>query len=272
MIEGQISVIMAVYNTEKTLRQCIDSVLSQSYRNWKLIICNDCSTDKTADILEEYANRYPDKIVVIENNVNSKLSFSLNHCLEFAEGEYCARMDGDDYISPDRFEKQYNYLKSHSEIDLVGSLILEFEDKTKRTRLYNYKEFPDRYDLRKGPCFAHASIMTYTKVLKELGYTVSKRTQRSQDYDLWFRFFASGYKGANIQEVLYYVRNDECTYFRRKPSLYFWAVVTRLKGFKLLHYPIYYYGYAFLPIFAFFRNEIRKTGAKVHLKISKKRI
>jgi glycosyltransferase EpsE len=261
---------MAVYNNEKTLRRSIDSVLDQTYQNWKFIICNDSSTDKTAEILDEYANKYPDKFLIIKNEVNSKLAFSLNRCLEYAQGEYCARMDGDDYISPKRFEKQVEYLKRHPEIKLVGTFMQGFDDEGKFTRIYPYKEFPNKYDLKRGPCFAHASIMIYTKVLKELCYVVSNRTKRSQDYDLWFRFFAAGYKGANIQEALYFVREDEYAFLRRKPSLYFWAVITRFKGYKLLHYPFYYYGYAVFPVLSFFKNEIRKTVSKVRLKKKKR--
>lgn len=264
MIKGQISILMAVYNAESTLRESIDSVLAQTYTNWKFIICNDCSTDSTADILEEYVNKYPDKFVVIKNKVNLRLAASLNNCIEYADGEFAARMDGDDYISPDRFEKQVSFLKSHPDIDLVGTFMQAFDDKGLQ-RIIQYKEFPDKYDLRKGPVFSHASIMTYTTIYKELKYVVSKRTRRSQDYDLWFRFYAAGYKGANIQEPLYFVREDEYAFLRRKPSLYFWAIVTRLKGFRELHYPIQYYGYAFLPIIAFLRNEIRKARARLSL-------
>ena len=134
-------------------------------------------------------------------------------------------------------------------------------------RVIEYKEFPDKYDLRFGPCFSHASIMTYTEVYKKVGgYIVSPRTMRSQDYDLWFRFYAKGFQGANLQEALYFVREDEYAFLRRKAKLYLWVVVTRWKGFRSLHYPIHYYIYVLSPIFALARNEIRKIKARVRLK------
>lgn len=263
MIKGQVSVIMAVYNCGELVKQSIDSILAQTYTNWKFIICNDCSTDNTVEIIQEYVDKYPDKFVLIHNEKNSRLAASLNHCLEYADGEFCARMDGDDYVAPDRFEKQVKFLREHPEIQLVGTLMQAFDDNGDLGRIIPYEEFPDKYALRFGPCFSHASIMTYTKVYKELGgYTVSKRTVRSQDYDLWFRFYAKGFKGANLQEPLYFFREDANSFLRRKPNLYLWAVVTRWKGFRMLHYPIYYYWKVLLPLAALVRNEIRKLRAK----------
>ena len=128
------------------------------------------------------------------------------------------------------------------------------------------EKYPDKFSLRFGPCFSHASIMTYTKVYNEIGgYTVSKRTMRSQDYDLWFRFFAKGFIGANLQEPLYFFREDENAFLRRKPNLYLWAMVTRWKGFRLLNYPIKYYWRVLTPFVALFRNEVRKFKAKMSL-------
>lgn len=266
MIKGQISVIMAVYNCGELVRTSIESILAQTYTNWKMIICNDCSTDNTVGIINEYAEKYPDKFLIIHNNKNLRLAASLNHCLEYSDGEFCARMDGDDYVAPDRFEKQVNYLRKHPEIDLVGTFMQTFDDNGNLGRIIPYQEFPKKEILRFGPCFAHASIMTYTKVYNEVeGYTVSQRTMRSQDYDLWFRFFAKGFKGANIQEPLYFFREDANAFLRRKPRLYLWAVVTRFKGFKLLKYPLKYYIYVLSPIIALFRNEMRKLRAKTTL-------
>lgn len=257
---GEISVLMAVYNCADTIRQSIDSVLSQTYTNWRMIICDDCSTDGTKVIIMDYASKYPDKFVIIQNEKNSKLAFSLNHCLEYAEGEFSARMDGDDYIAPDRFEKQVTYLRSHPGIDLVSTWMQAFNDNG-LGRVIKYKEFPDKTELRRGPCFAHATIMMYTRVYKELGgYTVSPRTVRSQDYDLWFRFFANSFKGANYQEALYFVREDENAFLRRKPRLYLWAMVTRWTGFRLVKMPLRYYPWVLSPIVALFGNEIRKLG------------
>lgn len=258
MINGQISVLMAVYNCENTVRQAIDSILAQTYTNWKMIVCDDCSSDGTLSIVREYEQRFPEHFQIIRNEKNSRLAFSLNHCLEYADGEFCARMDGDDYVAPDRFEKQVEYLKTHPDVQLVSTWMQVFND-SGLGRIVKYKEFPDKTDLHKGPCFAHATIMTYTYVYKTLGgYTVSPRTARSQDYDLWFRFFEYGYNGANLQEPLYFVREDVNAFLRRKPKLYLWAIVTRWKGFRKVKMPLRYYGWVLSPVVGLIGNEGRK--------------
>ena len=270
MNKGEISVLMAVYNCEKTIRQSIDSVLAQTYTNWKLIICDDCSDDKTYEIICQYSEEYPGRFIIIKNDVNSKLPYTLNKCLKYVEGEYCARMDGDDYISCARFEKQVAYLKNHPQIDLVGTNMRVFYDDGELGREIKYKDFPSKYDLRRGPCFAHASIMTYPRVYHTLGgYTVSKRTERCEDLDLWFRFFEKGFNGANIQEDLYYVRENRLSYLRRKPITYIRAFQTRLIGYKKINMPMKYYPSVVLPLVAMFGNEARKIKASLKAIIKK---
>ena len=263
MRKGLISIIMAVYNCAPTVRQSIDSIINQTYTDWEFIICDDCSTDNTLEVIREYESKHPGKFKIIQNEKNSKLSFSLNHCLEYVEGEFVARMDGDDYVSPDRLEKQVDFLRNHPNIHLVGTSMQAFDDNGLR-RVIKYDPSPQKESLRKGPCFAHASILTYAYTYEKTGgYTVSKRTMRTQDYDLWFRFFAEGFCGANLEEPLYFYREDADAYLRRKPRLYLWAVVTRLKGFKLLKFPLHYYIYTLTPLVGLVYNELRKIKAKL---------
>ncbi len=237
MKKDYISVIMAVYNCADTVREAIDSILNQTYQKWQLIICDDCSTDDTLKIVKEYETKYPDKFKVIQNEVNSKLSFSLNHCLEYADGEFIARMDGDDISVPERFEKQVNYLRTHPDVDLCSTIIQRF-DGSGLTDIIKKPEFPDRYTQRNHVAFNHATIMTYKYVYDKCdGYTVSKRTVRAQDFDLWFRFFYHGFKGVNLQEPLYLMREDLNAVKRRTFKVRFNAYRTKMLGFKLLGYP-----------------------------------
>ena len=112
---------MACYNSGKTIRKAIDSILAQTYDNWVMICCDDGSTDDTFDILKAYKEQYPDKFVIIRNEKNMMLPFSLNKCLENVTTDLVARMDADDWSLPDRLEKQVGFLKEHPEYDLVGT-------------------------------------------------------------------------------------------------------------------------------------------------------
>ena len=233
----KISVIMSIYNCEDTLRESIDSILAQTYDNWEFVICNDASTDGSQAILDEYKADYPDKFILISNDTNMRLAYSLNHCLKFATGEYIARMDGDDISTPERFEKELAFLHAHPEYDAVGTLMQRFnEDGLADVMLA--KEYVDKYDMRNGPPLFHATIMTYKRVYDALdGYTVAERTKRAQDYDLWFRFFASGYHAYNMQEALYLVREDMNAIKRRTFKVRWNAFKTTRFGYRLLGFP-----------------------------------
>ncbi len=88
--QPKISVIMGIYNCEETLAESIESILSQSYKNWELIMCDDASTDGTYQIARRYADHYSDRITLIQNKTNQRLAASLNRCLTYATGDYIA--------------------------------------------------------------------------------------------------------------------------------------------------------------------------------------
>lgn len=233
----KISVIMGVFNCAKTLPEAIDSIIAQTYTNWELIICDDCSTDDTYNVAEEYKNKYPDKIILIRNEVNSRLAFSLNHCLKYATGKYVARMDGDDISLPDRFVKQIKFLKENPDINLVGTAMQRFDEMGKHDIVFKLEK-PDKYTLKDKIPFHHATIMTYKYVYDRVGgYTVAERTKRAQDYDLWFKFYYHEFKGVNLQEALYLVREDKNAIRRRTFKVRFNAFKTTYIGFKMLDFP-----------------------------------
>lgn len=233
----KVSIIMSVYNCEKTLEQAIDSIIAQTYTNWEFIICNDCCTDGTQDILESYRCRMPDKFILIKNEKNMRLAYSLNQCLKYATGIYVARMDGDDYCAPDRFERQIQFLESHPEYDLVGTSMRRFNHEGLADSVTKPMQV-DKYSMRNIIPFNHATIMTYSRVYEKLkGYVVSERTNRAQDYDLWFRFFHLGLSGYNLQEDLYFVREDMNAIRRRTFRVRWNAFKTTRIGFRLLGFP-----------------------------------
>lgn len=90
----KISVIMGIFNCEQTLSEAITCIFAQTYSNWELILCDDGSTDSTAMIAQKYAQMYPHKIVLLKNAQNLGLNETLNRCLQFAKGEYIAKIVG----------------------------------------------------------------------------------------------------------------------------------------------------------------------------------
>ena len=224
----KISVIMAAYNAEETINEAIESILNQSYTDWEFIICDDCSFDSTWNIINYYYEEYPNKFVVFRNEKNMRLAYSLNECLKRCNGEFVARMDADDISLPDRFNLQVNYLLENIEINLVGTEIIEFNDSS--SLHVKIEDNPSPETLVKKATFFHPTIMTYKFVYDNLGgYVVKKRTSVGQDYDLWFRFFAAGYEGRNINLPLYLYRNNYRSHKENKLKVIFKYFLYELK-------------------------------------------
>ena len=119
-MQPKISVVMSVYNGTPYLRECIESILNQTCKDFEFIIIDDGSSDNTWKILTEYANQNQ-QIKLFKNEENIGLTKSLNKGLKLAGGEYIARQDADDVSLPDRFELQTRFLDAHLEVGALGS-------------------------------------------------------------------------------------------------------------------------------------------------------
>ena len=245
----KVSVIMGFYNNESTLARAIDSIINQTYDNWELIMCDDGSTDSSYIIAEEYKNRLPDKIKLLQNKKNKHLANALNRCLEVATGEYIARMDADDESLPKRFECQVVFLKNHPECILCGTSCFLSDELAHSQKLVSCIDNPNKYTLYKHTPFNHATIMCYKRLYVELGgYSENRNSVRCEDKELWYRFFAAEYRGCNINEPLYKVYENEASVYRRTPRSRWNIFVTNLKGYKLLNYPWYWYYKPFINL------------------------
>lgn len=215
-MKPKISIIMGLYNCQATLKEAIDSIIAQTYTDWELIMCDDGSKDHTYKLAQEYKDQLGDKVILLKNEKNLGLNSTLNKCIDYARGEYIARMDGDDISLPQRFQVQMEFLEKNPNYDLVGVLAQHFDEDGEWGAYYLPKEPTPAAFLKNSP-FVHATIIMKTQVLKELGgYTVSKKLLRVEDYHLWVRMYAAGYKGYNLQEFLYMFRDDRNAYGRRK--------------------------------------------------------
>lgn len=237
MSNPKVSVIMGIYNGEKTMERAIDSIIAQTYADWELIICDDCSTDNTYKIATEYAEK-DSRIKVIQNEMNMRLAYSLNHCLSVAKGEYIARMDDDDICLPERFEKQVRYLDEHPEMAVVGSALIVFNETGDVGIRGLGTEYPLRSVVNRSTPFAHPTIMMRKSAYDILGgYTVSPETLRAEDLDLWYRFRLQKLDGYILQEPL--LRYYEPTEAFKKRSVKAAKGMVRInkKYFKLLNIP-----------------------------------
>lgn len=243
-----ISVLMGVFNCAETLGEAIDSILEQTYTEWKLIMCDDGSTDDTYGIALRYAEEYPDKIVVLKNEKNMGLNYTLNRCLSVADGELIARMDGDDVSLPNRFEKEVEFLNTHPEYSIVSSPMIYF-DEDGEFKTGQGKGEPKIRDFAKGTQFCHAPCMVRHEAYDEVnGYSTEKRYLRVEDWHLWIKMYEKGYRGYNLTEPLYKMRDDRNAFCRRRFMYRINEARLTLEAIRRLRLPIWCSIYSIKPI------------------------
>ena len=129
MIESsKVSVIVPVYNVEQYLERCLDSLLNQSYTNYEIICINDCSPDNSGKILQSYAQKYVDRIKLVENQNNIGLGLTRERGLNESTGDYVLFVDSDDYVKPDYIESYITALDDDYDI-VVGGYIRDCNGK-----------------------------------------------------------------------------------------------------------------------------------------------
>lgn len=243
-----ISVIMGIYNCERTLEEAIDCILKQTEKSWELIMCDDGSSDCSYDIAMKYQKDFPAKIRVLKNEKNIGLNATLNKCLAVAKGKYIARMDGDDICAPNRFEEELKVLETRSDISIV-STDMEHFDETGIWGYVSHPQYPTKRDLLAGTPFCHAPCMVRKEAYNAVGgYSVSKRLLRVEDYHLWFKMYLAGFKGVNIHKPLYQMRDDRSAYNRRKFKYRINEAYVKYCVIKEMKFPIWTYIYVVRPI------------------------
>lgn len=244
-MDKKVSVIMPIFNVEKTLSEAVDSIIAQTYTNWQLIMCDDASTDGTYELAKSYAEKYPDKIIVVRNEVNSKIRVTLNHCLKYADGEYIARMDGDDISVPTRFEKQVKFLEENPKYIVCGCAMIPFDDEGERAPRINTNCFDVN---QKRQCF-HATLLCRREMYDRIGgYCEKWYTNRCEDQYLWYSLSSNKDMFTfNLDEPLYKVREDRNTFARRNLKNAFTTSVCLIHCYHMMHFPIPYYIHVLRP-------------------------
>lgn len=196
-----LSVIMPAYNAEEYIAAAIESILNQSYRNFVFLILNDGSIDNTLEIINEY--QLKDSRIKVISRKNKGLIGSLNELIDCVETPLVARMDADDIVAPNRFERQLAWLEGKSERTICGSWV-QTTNKSKAIWHYRVDSNFSKILLLLGKTpVCHAAIMTSTSLLREFRYNLS--ADYVEDFELFSRMiFNRDISFLNVPEVLYY--------------------------------------------------------------------
>jgi len=202
-IKPEVSVIMVVFNAKAYLKEAIDSILGQTCSNFEFLIADDGSTDATVDMLRSY-EKQDCRIKLFLYKENKGQTYRLNQLIQQAQGEFIARMDGDDISLPHRIERQLQYLKTHPNCVLLGTqMYLLYQNEHLKAKPLPTDKYSIRFYAFFNNPFSHPSVIIKTRELKKMdGYP---QKEMAQDYALWSKIIYK-YETANLTQILLHNR------------------------------------------------------------------
>lgn len=215
----KVSIIMPAYNSEKYIREAINSILKQNFQDFELIIVNDASIDNTLKIAKEFAKK-DKRIKVFSHKKNKKRAGALNTGIKKAKGKYISFLDVDDIYFPEKTRKQVEFLDENKDIDLVYGNFIYWEEEREEERdaisdknlLENLKKARKRKDLGgikpylllsdgEEVILPGCSVMIKKEVMRKFRF--DEKLQRSQDYDMWFQMLGKGVRFKKLPFLTY---------------------------------------------------------------------
>ncbi len=203
---------MSVYNGEKYIKDTIDSILNQTYKDFEFIIIDDGSTDSTVDIINSYDD---DRIKLYKMPFNSGVGAALDFGLKRCSGKYIAKVDADDIYHNQRLQIQKEYLDKNPDVTVVGTLINFFPADEEVLRSERYRNLKDSFEKQVNSiikredikqklywfcCMVHSTVMIRSQIYKEIGYDRTLRI--GEDYKLFYTLNRMGFLMEKIPETL----------------------------------------------------------------------
>lgn len=210
-----ISVLMPVYNGEKFLKDAIESILNQTFKDFELIIINDGSSDNPKNVLSAFNDT---RIKYFENEINRGIVVTLNKGIELSVGKYIVRHDQDDISLPDRFEKQFAFMENNPDIAVCGTYLSMFG--SSQNVIWKFPVTNDDIvcNLLFSVVINHPTVIMRREFLNQNNFKYDEEHNGAEDYDLWVRI-AKHHKLANLPEALLLYRihsNQMATTFSKK--------------------------------------------------------
>lgn len=204
-----VTIGLPFFNAEPYLAEAIKSVLVQTFRDWELILVDDGSSDNSLQIAKQF-EKFDQRIRVISDGNNKRLPARLNQIIREAKGDYIARMDADDLISPNRIQQQYDFLQANPNFDLVSTGLLSLkEDLT----LVGYRGTKANKEISMLDAFLGTTGIIHASVLAKKSWYVrnqyNENNRLAEDYELWQKAYLNDdLKVGFIDLPLYYYREE----------------------------------------------------------------
>ena len=200
----KVSVIVPVYNVEKYIEKCLQSLTNQTLQDIEIIIVNDGSKDNSKKIVESFMEKFPQKIIYLEKT-NGGLSDARNYAIPYATGEYIAFLDSDDYIEVDMYEKMYEIAKKENSDLVKCDFYWEYPKKIKEDVgqvYYDKKEMLEKVRVVAWNKLIRKSILEKTKIIFPKGY-------RYEDVEFTYKLIPHLNKVSFLKKpCIHYVQRD----------------------------------------------------------------
>lgn len=223
MIDGLVSVIMPSWNTGKFIAESIQSVIDQTYKNWELLIVDDCSTDNTDEVVSSFNDK---RIKYLKNETNLGAALTRNRALREAQGEWIAFLDSDDLWAPEKLEKMIKFMKENN----YSFAYHEYEKIDEESKPLNvYVSGPEIVTKRKMYNYGYPGCLTFMYNAKTMGLIQIKDIKKNNDYAILLQLC----KKANC----YLLKENLAKYRVRKQSISHDKLVKKLRS----HFDLFYY-------------------------------
>jgi teichuronic acid biosynthesis glycosyltransferase TuaG len=242
-----VSIITPLYNSEEYVKETIESALSQTYNDWEMIIVDDCSTDKGPGIVQEYAEK-DSRISLIKLTKNSGAAVARNTAIKVAKGSYIAFLDSDDLWTPEKLEKQIQFMEENDYSFTFTSYQQITEDGKKFGKVIKVPSILNyRQALLKNPI----GCLTAVYNAEKLGKIYMPLIRKRQDYALWLKILKKGFKGHGLNQVLAYYRVRRNSISSNKVELikYQWKLYRKIEKLTLIESTFYLSCVIFQKIF-----------------------
>lgn len=233
-----VSIIIPAYNAESFISQSLDSIINQTYKNWKLLIVDDYSSDNTPKIIKNYQKLYPNKIKAILLKKNIGDCSASNIAFAKTKGEFIARMDADDIALPERLEKQVEFLTQNPKVIVLGSqaTVINKDGKEVGKKIFPlthkqiYKTYGRCNPMVHPSCMFRKSLLPSQKKLYNIGY------EPNDDYHTFFELLNYGeFANLPLYLIKYRVHGNNISLKNPKRNI-FNAFRIRIKAILFMHY------------------------------------
>lgn len=240
--EELVSVVIPVYNSEKYIKETINSIKKQTYLNWELIIVDDHSTDNSLNEINKVTKDIKNKVTVHHLDKNLGEAGARNTAIKLAKGRYLAFLDSDDIWNEDKLKKQIDFMKTNNYY-----FTYTYFNYLKENKLKKVLKIPDKLSYKKAlknTCILLSTVIIDTKKINKK-YISMPNIKQGADTATWWSILKKGYMAYCLNEYLtnYRVRKESISYNKIKASKGTWKLyreTEKMSFFKTLYYFSFY--------------------------------